>query len=120
MTLALALATAPLGRVVSTRCGLEFQALAMRNLRARQHPAGVVEFKCATSRRGSTRPAQIAFFLDVSEPWNYARRLRPSFRGRGAFRHTGSTMNQVIPNLAGVEGRAVRLLEVEELLLRPL
>lgn len=119
MTLALALATAPLGRVVSYEVRPEFQALAMRNLERANIPPGVVECKLRDIAQGFDETAADAFFLDVSEPWNYIEQVAASLRGGAFFATLVPTMNQVIPTLQALESGPFGLLEVEELLLRP-
>jgi tRNA (adenine57-N1/adenine58-N1)-methyltransferase len=119
MTLAMALATAPLGRVVSYEVRPEFQALAMRNLERANIPPGVVEFKLRDIAQGFDETAADAFFLDVSEPWNYVGQVAAALRGGAFFATLVPTMNQVIPTVQALEGGPFGLLEVEELLLRP-
>ena len=119
MTLALALATMPLGRVVSYEVRPEFQALAMQNLERANVPSGIVEFKLRDIAVGFDETGADAFFLDVAEPWNFIPQVAPTLRGGGFFATLVPTMNQVIPTVQALERGPFGLLEVEELLLRP-
>jgi len=119
MTLALALATAPLGRVVSYEVRPEFQELARQNLARANIPSGVVEFKLRDITQGFDETDADSFFLDVAEPWNYIPQAAAALRGGGFFATLVPTMNQVIPTLQALENGSFGLIEVEELLLRP-
>jgi len=119
MTLALALATAPLGKIVSYEVRPEFQAIAEQNLERANIPPGVVEFKLRDIAEGFDETGADAFFLDVAEPWNYLAQVASTLRGGGFFATLVPTMNQVIPTVQALECGPFGLLEVEELLLRP-
>ena len=81
MTLALALATAPLGHIVSYEVRPEFQALAKQNLERANIPPGIVEFKLRDIAEGLDETDADAFFLDVAEPWNYLAQVAAALRG---------------------------------------
>ena len=119
MTLALALATAPLGHIVSYEVRPEFQALAKQNLERAKIPPGIVEFKLRDIAQGLDETDADAFFLDVAEPWNYLTQVTAALRGGGFFATLIATMNQVIPTVQALERGSFGLIEVEELLLRP-
>ncbi len=119
MTLAMALATAPLGRVVTYEVRPEFQALARQNLERANVPPGVVEFKLRDIAQGFDETDADAFFLDVAEPWNYTNQVAAALRGGGFLGTLIATMNQVIPTVQALERGPFGLIEVEELLLRP-
>jgi tRNA (adenine57-N1/adenine58-N1)-methyltransferase len=119
MTLAMALATAPLGRVVTYEVRPEFQVLARQNLERANVPPGVVEFKLRDIAQGFDETDADAFFLDVAEPWNFIPQVTAALRGGGFFATLVATMNQVVPTVQALEQGPFGLLEVEELLLRP-
>jgi tRNA (adenine57-N1/adenine58-N1)-methyltransferase len=119
MTLAMALATAPLGRIVSYEVRPEFQAIAKKNLERASIPPGIVEFKLRDIAEGLDEADVDAFFLDVAEPWNYLTQVASVLRGGGFFATLVATMNQVIPTVQALERGPFGLIEVEELLLRP-
>jgi len=119
MTLALALATAPLGHIVSYEVRPEFQAIAKQNLERANIPPGIVEFKLRDIAEGLDETGADAFFLDVAEPWNYLTQVTATLRGGGFFATLIATMNQVIPTVQALERGPFGLIEVEELLLRP-
>lgn len=119
MTLALALATAPLGHIVSYEVRPEFQAIAKQNLERANIPPGIVEFKLRDIATGFDETDTDAFFLDVAEPWNYLAQVASTLRGGGFFATLVATMNQVVPTVQALERGPFGMLEVEELLLRP-
>jgi len=119
MTLAMAQATAPLGKIVTYEVRQEFQDIARQNLERASIPAGVVEFKLRDIAQGFDETDADSFFLDVAEPWNYIPLVAQALRGGGFFATLVPTMNQVIPTLQALEQAPFGLLEVEELLLRP-
>ncbi len=118
MTLALALATAPFGRVVSYEVRPEMQALAIKNLEKHHIPPGVVEFKLRDIAEGLDETGADAFFLDVPQPWDYVGQAAACLRGGGFFATIIPTMNQVIPTVAALETGSFGLIELEEVLLR--
>src|SRR5512137_1498532 len=85
MTLALALATAPLGRIVTYEVRPEFHELARQNIERNKIPPGVVEFKLRDIAQGFDETDADAFFLDVAEPWNYLAQVAAALRGGGFF-----------------------------------
>jgi tRNA (adenine57-N1/adenine58-N1)-methyltransferase len=119
MTLAMAQATAPLGKIVTYEVRQEFQDIARQNLERASLAAGVVEFKLRDIAQGFDETDADSFFLDVAEPWNYIPLVAQALRGGGFFATLVPTMNQVIPTLQALEQAPFGLLEVEELLLRP-
>jgi tRNA (adenine57-N1/adenine58-N1)-methyltransferase len=119
MTLAMALATAPLGRIVTYEVRPEFHELAKQNIERAQIPPGVVEFKLRDIAQGFDETGTDAFFLDVAEPWNYLAQVAAALRGGGFFATLIATMNQVIPTVQALEQGPFGMIEVEELLLRP-
>ncbi|MBN1886608.1 MAG: tRNA (adenine-N1)-methyltransferase [Thermoflexales bacterium] len=119
MTLALALATAPLGRVVSYDVRPEMQAIAVKNLERNCLPPDLVAFKVRDIAEGLDETEADAFFLDVSQPWDYLAQVAASLRGGAFFATVLPTMNQVVKTVEGLEAGPYGMIEVEELLLRP-
>jgi tRNA (adenine57-N1/adenine58-N1)-methyltransferase len=117
MTLALALATAPLGRVVSYEVRPDMQALARKNLE-KHGMAAAVEFKLRDIAAGIDEREADAFFLDVPQPWDYLTQVADCLRGGGALAAIVPTMNQVVPTIAALEAGPFGLIELEEILLR--
>ncbi len=117
MTLALALATAPLGKVITYESRPAMQALAIKNLQKHNIPPGVVEFKLRDIAQGLDEQEADAFFLDVPQPWDYLMQVAACLRGGGFFATLVPTMNQVIPTLAAFEAAPFGLIEIEEILL---
>ncbi len=118
MTLALALATAPLGRVVSYEVRPEMQALAIKNMQKHGIAEGIVEFKLRDIAEGFDEIQADALFLDVPQPWDYLPQVAACLRSGGLFATIIPTMNQAIPTIAGLEAASFGLIEMEELLLR--
>jgi tRNA (adenine57-N1/adenine58-N1)-methyltransferase len=119
MTLALALATAPLGKIVSYEVRPEMQAIAVKNMERCNIPPNVVEFKQRDIAQGLDETEADSFFLDVPQPWDYLAQVAACLRGGGFFAAIVPTMNQVIPTLQALEAGPFGLIEMEELLLRP-
>jgi tRNA (adenine57-N1/adenine58-N1)-methyltransferase len=119
MTLALALATAPLGRVVSYDVRPEMQAIAVKNLERNGICPELVEFKVRDIAEGLDESDADAFFLDVPQPWDYLAQVAASLRGGAFFATVLPTMNQVVKTVEGLEAGPYGMIEVEELLLRP-
>lgn len=118
LTLALALATAPLGQVVSYEVRPEMQALAIKNMEKHNIPAGVVEFKLRDIAEGFDETHADAFFLDVPQPWDYISQVSACLRGGAALGTVIPTMNQAIRTIESLEGGPFGLIEMEEILLR--
>lgn len=118
MTLALALATAPLGKVVSYEVRPEMQALAIKNLERYGAPPDVVEFKLRDIAQGFDETQADAFFLDVPQPWDYTTQVAACLRDGGFLATIVPTMNQVVSTLAALEAGPFGLIELEEILLR--
>lgn len=119
MTLAMALATMPLGRIISYEVRPEMQAMAIQNLERAGIPPGIVEFKLRDIGEGFDETEADTFFLDVPEPWTYINQVANTLRGGGFFATLVPTMNQVIPTLQALEQGPFGLMEMEEPLLRP-
>jgi tRNA (adenine57-N1/adenine58-N1)-methyltransferase len=119
MTLALALATAPLGKIVSYEVRPEMQALAIKNMQRVGIAPDIVEFKLRDIADGLDETEADALFMDLPQPWDYMAQAAGCLRSGGFFATLVPTMNQVIQAVAGLEAGPFGLIEVEELLLRP-
>ena len=108
LTLALARAVAPGGRVYSYESRPEMQRNAVRNLK-RVGLADYVEFKTQDIAEGFDETDADALFLDVRTPWDYLRQARLALKDGGFFGALVPTTNQVSHLIAAVE----------ELMLRP-
>jgi tRNA (adenine57-N1/adenine58-N1)-methyltransferase len=117
MTVALAFAVGPQGRVVSYERRPEFQALAQKNL-ARLGLAERVEFKLADIAEGFSERDMDAMFLDVPNPWDYMRQVREALKPGGFFCNLVPTFNQVENLLHELHRQHFAFVEVCEMMLR--
>ncbi|MGQ9682212.1 MAG: tRNA (adenine-N1)-methyltransferase [Anaerolineae bacterium] len=118
LTIALAQAVAPSGRVYSYEVRADMLALAAKNVE--RHGLGdYVEFKQRDIAEGFDERDVDACFLDVREPWYYLERVKEAVKPGGFFGALVPTANQVIETLHAFERTAFGAVEVEELLLRP-
>ena len=117
LTLALARAVAPEGRVYSYDNRPEMQFLAERNIQQ----AGLskwVEFKMRDIRAGFDEQDVDALFLDVRTPADYLDQARQALRLGGFLGCLVPTTNQVTALLDGLNASRFAEIEVVELLLR--
>lgn len=117
LTLALARATGPDGRVVSYEARPEMQHLARKNLE-KVGLADRVEFKLKDIAAGFDETGVDALFLDVPEPSHYLAQAAAALRGGGFFGTLVPTVNQVIRLLGAIQDQPFGMIEVEELMLR--
>jgi tRNA (adenine57-N1/adenine58-N1)-methyltransferase len=117
LTLALAQAVMPTGRVYSYESRPEMMRLAMRNL-ARVGLDDYVEFKEQDVVSGFAESEVDALFLDMRRPWDYLAQAWEALKGGGFFGSILPTTNQVSELLRGLESPPFADVEVEELLLR--
>jgi tRNA (adenine57-N1/adenine58-N1)-methyltransferase len=117
LTLALARAVAPEGRVFSYENRPEMQRNALRNLE-RVGLGDYVEFKIRDIAEGFDETDVDALFLDVRTPWDYLEQARLALKGGGFFGALVPTTNQVSHLIAGLEHYSFGNIEVEELLVR--
>jgi tRNA (adenine57-N1/adenine58-N1)-methyltransferase catalytic subunit len=117
MTVALAYAVGPQGRVISYERRPEFQALARKNLE-RLGLDGRVEFKLRDIMEGFDETDADAFFLDVPNPWDYIAPVRAALKPGGFFCNLVPTTNQVSTLLFALRREHFAFIEVCELLLR--
>jgi tRNA (adenine57-N1/adenine58-N1)-methyltransferase len=84
MTVALAYAVGPQGRIITYERRPEFQSLARKNLE-RLGLDGRVTFRLGDIAEGFTETDADAFFLDVPNPWDYVARVRTALKPGGFF-----------------------------------
>ena len=117
MTVALAYAVGPQGRVISYERRPEFQQLAQKNL-VRLGLEGRVDFKLGDAADGFAETNAEAFFLDVSNPWDYIAQVRLALKPGGFFCSLVPTFNQVERLLRALRREHFAFIEVCELMLR--
>lgn len=117
MTIALAYAVGPQGKVYSYEVRPEMQALARKNV-TRLGLAERVEFKLRDLAEGCDETDAEAFFLDVPNPWDYIRQVRAALQPGGFFGSLVPTTNQVVQLLEALRREGFAFLEVCEILLR--
>ena len=117
LTLALARAAMPGGRVISYEVRPDMQNLARKNL-DRVGLNDRVEFKLKDIEAGFDETDVDALFLDVPEPSHYLSAAAAALRSGGYFGTIVPTVNQIVRLLEAIESQPFGLIEVEELLLR--
>ena len=118
LTLALARAVRPDGRVYSYEYREHIQKLARENM----EKLGLdrfVTFRLRDIAEGFDERDADALFLDVRDPWNYIAEAHAALKGGGFFGALLPTANQVAHLLNDLRRGSFSALEVEELLLRP-
>ncbi len=118
MTIALANAVRPDGRVASYEVRPDMLSLARKNVDS----LGLlpyVDFKLRDIATGFDEADVDACFLDLREPWEYLEQVRQAVKPGGFFGALVPTANQVIDTLTGLQRLGFGAIEVEELLLRP-
>jgi len=118
LTLVLAQAVGPSGRVYSYEARPEMQDLARSNLE-QLGLSQFVEFKRRQIAEGFDECDADALFLDVPTPWDYLEQAHAALAGGGFFGSILPTANQVSRLIDALERADFGLVEVEELLLRP-
>jgi len=118
LTLALAHAVWPLGRVVTYEVRPEMQALARRNLE-REGLAEMVTWRIRDIAEGFEETEADALFLDLPEPWAYLPQAAAALRSGGFFGAILPTANQVIRLLEALPAHGFGFIETVEILLRP-
>lgn len=117
LTIALAWAVAPLGRVHTYEARAETHQLARRNLE-RVGLLPYVDMKIGVVEDGFSERNVDALFLDVRAPWEHLATVRETLKPGGFFASLLPTTNQVSALLAGLEEHGFGDVAVEELLLR--
>jgi tRNA (adenine57-N1/adenine58-N1)-methyltransferase len=119
LTLALARALGPTGRVFSYEARPDILRLAQENLAA-LGLTDCVEFKLRDIAEGFDEKDVDALFLDVRRPWAYLPQVVSSLKDSGFFGSLLPTTNQVVELVRALEARhAFGYIEVEEILVRP-
>jgi tRNA (adenine57-N1/adenine58-N1)-methyltransferase catalytic subunit len=117
MTVALAFAVGPQGKVITYERRPEFQNLARKNLE-RLGLDGRVEFKLADIADGFSETTADALFLDLPNPWDYISQVRQALKPGGFFCNLVPTFNQVERLLYSLRRENFAFVEVCELLMR--
>lgn len=118
LTVALARAVMPQGRVYSYEVREEMQTRARRNL-ARLGLLDVVELRAGDIATGFQETDVDALVLDVREPWLYLAQARAALKGGGFLGIFVPTVGQVSEVLATLPGQGFGDVVVEELWQRP-
>lgn len=118
LTLGLAQAVMPTGRVISYDVRADMQALARKNL-ALVGLSEYVTFKLHDIAQGFEEHDADALFLDLPNPWDYVAQAHAALKSGGFFGALVPTANQVIALLSALEAQPFIAVEVEELILRP-
>jgi tRNA (adenine57-N1/adenine58-N1)-methyltransferase len=117
MTVALAHAVGAEGRVISYEQRPEMQALARKNL-TRLGFDDRVDFKLRDIAAGFDETDAQAFFLDVSNPYDYLSQVRAALQPGGFFCSIVPTFNQLEVLLHSLRRNQFAFIEVCEVLLR--
>lgn len=117
MTIALAHAVGPEGRVTSYEVRPDMQNLARKNLE-RVGLGARVDFKLRDIQEGFDETDADAFFLDVPNPWDYIAKVRDSLKPGGFIACLVPTFNQVSDLLLALRRESFAFVEVCEILLR--
>jgi tRNA (adenine57-N1/adenine58-N1)-methyltransferase len=117
LTLVLAQAVSPTGRVYSYEVRPEMQQLARRNLE-QLDLSQFVELKRRDVAEGFDESDADALFLDLPNPWNYLTQAHAALASGGFFGCILPTTNQVSRLIRALGESDFGLIEVEELLLR--
>jgi tRNA (adenine57-N1/adenine58-N1)-methyltransferase catalytic subunit len=117
LTIALAWAVAPLGRVYTYEVRPEVGSLARANLQRAQLD-DFVTFHEQSIDEGFVETGVDALFLDVREPWRFLRHVPRALKPGGYFAGLVPTTNQVSDLIEGLEQTGFVEISVEELLLR--
>lgn len=118
LTISLAHAVSPEGRVYSYEVREDMLNLARKNL---EHLGLLpyVELKQRDIAEGFDESDADACFLDVREPWEYLAQVQRAVKPGGFFGTLVPTTNQVVDTLLGLQDLRFGAIEVEEVLLRP-
>jgi tRNA (adenine57-N1/adenine58-N1)-methyltransferase len=117
MTIALANAVGPTGKVVSYEIRPEMQKMAVKNL-TRLGLEDRIDFKLGDIASGFSETDMDAMFLDVQNPWDYIEQVRAALKPGGSFCSLVPTTNQVSTLLIALRRNRFAFVEVCEILLR--
>lgn len=118
LTLALARAVMPTGRVYSYEVRPDVLNLAAKNLE-KLSLLPFVELKERDIAEGFDEVNVDALFLDLRTPWEYLAQAHAALKSGGFFGATVPTTNQVVRLIGALPEQGFAAVEVEELLLRP-
>jgi len=118
LTLALARAVMPKGRVYSYEVRPDVLNLAAKNLE-KLGLRSFVELKERDIEEGFDDVDVDALFLDLRNPWEYLTQAHMALKSGGFFGATLPTTNQVVRLIRALPEHGFSAVEVEELLLRP-
>ncbi len=118
LTLALARAVMPTGRVYSYEVRPDVLRLAAKNL-DKLGLLPFVELKERDIEEGFDEVDADALFLDLRTPWLYLAQARAALKSGGFFGALLPTANQVVQLIGALPDYGFDAIEVEELLLRP-
>lgn len=118
LTLALAHAVSPTGRVFSYERRPDVVALARKNLAQAGLLEGV-DLKAQDVAQGIDESDVDALFFDLRSPWDYLASAWAALKGGGFFGAILPTANQVSRLIHALPDASFGAVEVEELLLRP-
>ena len=118
LTLALARAVMPTGRVYSYEVRPDVLNLAAKNLE-KLGLLSLVELKERDIEEGFDELDVDALFLDLRTPWKYLAQVHAALKSGGFFGATLPTTNQVVRLIRALPEHGFSAVEVEELLLRP-
>ncbi|KYH38308.1 MAG: tRNA(1-methyladenosine) methyltransferase-like methyltransferase [Candidatus Bathyarchaeota archaeon B23] len=117
LTLALANAVRPEGRVYSYEIRPEFQRLAINNVR-RAGLDAYVEFKLGDITEGIEEKEVDAVILDMATPWLAVPHAHGALRGGGVFLSFSPTIEQVVKTVSALKRHPFVEVETYELILR--
>ncbi len=117
LTIALAFAVGPQGRIVTYEVRPDMQNLARKNVE-RLGLASRVDFKLRDIRQGFDEADADAFFLDVPTPWDYISQVRAALKPGAFLGCILPTVNQVEDLLLALRRGHFAFVEVCEILLR--
>ncbi len=117
LTLALARAVMPTGRIYSYEVRPDVLRLATKNLE-RLGLLPFVELKERDIAEGFDEAEVDALFLDLPTPWDYLAQARAALKSGGYFGALLPTTNQVVRLIGALPEHGFAAVEVEELLLR--
>lgn len=117
MTISIATAIGPEGRLISYEKTADTQNLARKNLE-RVGLASRVDFKLRDISEGFDETDADAFFLDVQNPYDFIPQVRAALKPGGFFGSLMPTFNQVEKILYALKKNDFAFVEVCELILR--
>ena len=117
LTLALANAVKPYGRVYSYEIRPEFQRAAMRNIE-RAGLAAYVEFKLQDITEGIEEEDVDAVILDMATPWLIVPHAHKALKGGGVFLSFSPTIEQVMRTTSALREHPFIEVETYEIMLR--